>query len=130
RFHRQALGRCGTVRPLQRLIRPGIPRSQSMTDTASAPPSGPPYTRWTSTGAFLLAAVGAGIGLGSIWRFPYVTGANGGGAFVLIYLLTVFGVVMPVLVAELLIGRRGGGSPSRSIALMARGAGASPMWRV
>jgi NSS family neurotransmitter:Na+ symporter len=101
-----------------------------MTETVPAPPSGPPYTRWTSTSAFLLAAVGAGIGLGSIWRFPYVTGANGGGAFVLIYLLTVFGVVMPVLVAELIIGRRGGGSPSRSIFLLAREAGASPLWRV
>ena len=42
----------------------------------------PLYARWTSTGAFLLAAVGAGIGLGSIWRFPYVTGANGGACVV------------------------------------------------
>src|ERR1700752_5149639 len=101
-----------------------------MTDPVSAPPSGPPYTRWTSTSAFMLAAVGAGIGLGSIWRFPYVTGANGGGAFVLIYLLTVFGVVMPVLVAGRIIGRRGGGSPSRSIAKLAREANSSPLWRV
>src|SRR5690606_10870180 len=89
----------------------------------------PLYTRWTSTGAFLLAAVGAGIGLGSIWRFPYVTGANGGGAFVLVYLLAMFGIVMPVLVAELIIGRRGGGNPVHSIARLAREAGVSPTWR-
>lgn len=77
----------------------------------------------------MLAAVGAGIGLGSIWRFPYVTGANGGGAFVLIYVLAAFGIVMPVLVAELIIGRRGGGNPVRSIAQLAREAGVSPLWR-
>src|SRR4051812_14597855 len=101
----------------------------SVIEPAVSPPIGPPYTRWTSTSAFLLAAVGAGIGLGSIWRFPYVTGANGGGAFVLIYVLAAFGIVMPVLVAELIIGRRGGGSPMRSIAKLAREAGASPLWR-
>jgi NSS family neurotransmitter:Na+ symporter len=76
-----------------------------------------------------MAAVGAGIGLGSIWRFPYVTGANGGGAFVLVYLLAMFGIVMPVLVAELMIGRRGGGNPVHSIARLAREAGVSPVWR-
>jgi NSS family neurotransmitter:Na+ symporter len=89
----------------------------------------PLYARWTSTGAFLLAAVGAGIGLGSIWRFPYVTGANGGSAFVIVYLLAAFGIVLPVLVAELMIGRRGGGNPTRSIAKLAREAGVSPAWR-
>ena len=87
------------------------------------------YTRWTSTGAFLLAAVGAGIGLGNIWRFPYVVGANGGAAFVVVYVLAAFGIVMPVLVAELIIGRRGGGSPVRSVAALARESGASPLWR-
>jgi len=103
-----------------------------MTDPASPPsiPAPPLYARWTSTSAFLLASVGAGIGLGSIWRFPYVTGENGGGAFVLIYLLAMFGIVMPVLVAELMIGRRGGGNPVRSITRLCQEAGVNPVWRM
>src|SRR5882672_134784 len=102
-----------------------------MSEPESSSPllAGQSYTRWTSTSAFLLAAVGAGVGLGSIWRFPYVTGINGGGAFVLVYMLAAFGIVMPVLVAELIIGRRGGGNPMRSITKLAREAGVSPAWR-
>ncbi len=98
---------------------------------APTPISGvvPLYTRWTSTPAFVLAAIGAGVGLGNIWRFPYVAGLYGGGAFVVVYVLAAFGIVMPVLLAELIIGRRGGGSPMRSIAALARESGASPLWR-
>lgn len=56
---------------------------------------------------FLLAAVGATIGLGNIWKFPYIMGANGGSAFVLVYLLSILFVAVPILIAEIMLGRRG-----------------------
>lgn len=60
---------------------------------------------WGSKLGFILAAAGSAIGLGNIWRFPYVTGENGGAAFVLIYIILVFGIGFPVMIAELSIGR-------------------------
>lgn len=66
---------------------------------------------WSSKMAFILATVGSAVGLGNIWRFPYVTGENGGGAFVLIYLLCVFLIGLPIMVSELLIGRASKQSP-------------------
>ncbi|HEX8234243.1 MAG TPA: sodium-dependent transporter [Caulobacteraceae bacterium] len=71
---------------------------------------------WTSRFAFLYAAAAAAIGLGSLWRFPYVAGANGGGAFVLLYLLFVFALCVPLMLAEMWIGRRGHGSAVASVA--------------
>ena len=55
--------------------------------------------------AFVLAAAGSAIGLGNIWRFPYTAGENGGGAFVLVYLLFVLFAGLPVLMTELAVGR-------------------------
>ena len=55
---------------------------------------------WGSRSGFILASVGFAVGLGNIWRFPYVTGENGGSAFVLIYLLCAFGIGVPILMAE------------------------------
>ena len=66
---------------------------------------------WSSRFAFIMASVGFAVGLGNIWRFPYVTGENGGSAFVLIYLLCAVAIGIPCLMAELLVGRRGRGSP-------------------
>ena len=60
---------------------------------------------------FILAAAGSAIGLGNIWRFPYTAGQNGGGAFVLIYLVCVIVLCIPVLFAELAIGRASQKSP-------------------
>jgi len=62
-------------------------------------------SQWTSAFGFLLAALGAAVGLGNIWRFSYVAGENGGGAFVLVYVLAVLLVGWPLLIAELAIGR-------------------------
>ena len=62
--------------------------------------------QWGSRIGFILAAAGSAIGLGNIWRFPYMAGENGGGAFVLLYLLCVLLIGLPVLLAELAIGRR------------------------
>lgn len=67
----------------------------------------------------MLAAAGSAIGLGNIWKFPYITGENGGGAFVLVYLLCVFLVGLPVMVAEILIGRTTQSSPVRAIRKLA-----------
>lgn len=76
-----------------------------------------------------MAAIGFAVGLGNIWRFPYLTGENGGGAFVLVYLLCVALIGVPILMAELLIGRRGRGSPPVSIERIAQSEGVSPRWR-
>ncbi len=83
---------------------------------------------WSSRFSFLLAAVGAAVGLGNMWKFPYIAGVGGGGAFVLIYIVAAAAVAVPVLVAELLIGRRGHRSPPFSMAALAREASASPAW--
>ncbi len=61
---------------------------------------------WSSNIGFLLAAIGSAIGLGNIWRFPYITGQHGGGAFVLVYMGCVLAVGIPILLAELLLGRK------------------------
>lgn len=61
--------------------------------------------QWTSKLGFILAAAGSAVGLGNIWRFPYVTGQSGGAAFVLLYLGCVFLICLPYLYAELTIGR-------------------------
>lgn len=62
---------------------------------------------WSGRLAFVLAAAGSAIGLGNLWKFPYITGINGGGAFVLIYLLCIALVGLPILIAEIYIGQKG-----------------------
>lgn len=62
-------------------------------------------SRWSNQLGFILAASGSAIGLGNIWKFPYITGVNGGGAFVLVYLLCIAAVGIPILVAEVYIGK-------------------------
>ncbi|MEK9952751.1 MAG: sodium-dependent transporter, partial [Curvibacter sp.] len=69
-----------------------------MSDTA-------PNDHWRSTAGFLLASLGSAIGLGNVWRFSYVAGENGGGAFLLVYLGLVLLVGIPLLLAEFSIGR-------------------------
>ena len=65
------------------------------------------HGQWSSRWVFILAATGSAVGLGNIWRFPYVTGENGGGAFVLVYLACVLTVGIPIMMSEVLLGRRG-----------------------
>lgn len=62
---------------------------------------------WSSRLAFILAASGSAVGLGNMWKFPYITGVNGGGAFVLIYLGCIALVGLPIFIAELYIGQQG-----------------------
>ncbi|MEM6414169.1 MAG: sodium-dependent transporter [Pseudomonadota bacterium] len=83
---------------------------------------------WSSKIAFVLAAVGSAVGLGNLWRFPYVAGENGGGAFVVFYVICVVLIGLPVLVAELFIGRRGRLSSANSVLRIADAEGRSSLW--
>jgi len=84
---------------------------------------------WSSRPAFLIATIGGAVGLGNLWRFPYVAGEYGGGSFVLIYLGFVFLLGVPLMVGEMLLGRRGHRSPVNSMVALVRSEGASPFWR-
>jgi len=86
-------------------------------------------SHWTSPFAFLMASVGFAVGLGNIWRFPYVAGENGGSAFVMIYLVCAFVIGAPILMAEVMIGRRGDASPPIAMAKVAKESGRSGHWR-
>ena len=66
---------------------------------------------WSSRLMFILAAAGSAVGLGNIWRFPYVAGENGGGVFVLAYLVCIFMIGVPIMIAEITLGRAGRKSP-------------------
>ncbi|KUJ88144.1 MAG: sodium symporter [Halomonas sp. 54_146] len=85
--------------------------------------------RWGSKRAFILAVTGAAVGLGNIWRFPYVAGENGGAAFLLIYVAFVLLLGIPVMMAEILIGRAGRRGPMQALGALAAEAGATPHWR-
>jgi NSS family neurotransmitter:Na+ symporter len=85
---------------------------------------------WSSRLAFILAATGSAVGLGNVWRFPYTTGEYGGGAFVLVYLLCVAMVGIPIMVAEVMLGRRGRQSPINTMRTLARREGRSPAWQL
>ncbi len=84
--------------------------------------------QWSSWRGFLLAAIGFSVGLGNIWRFPYVAGENGGSAFVIIYLICAFVIGLPLLVSELAIGRLGRLDPAGSYRAVAQAAGRSTAW--
>ena len=88
----------------------------------------PIHGMWSSRLAFILAATGSAVGLGNIWRFPYLASDNGGGAFVLVYLGCLFFVGLPVLNAESLIGRHGRRSPITALAQITRETGAPRAW--
>ena len=70
---------------------------------------------WQGNTTFILAAAGSAVGLGNIWKFPYMVGSNGGSAFVFIYLICIFAIGLPVMVSEILIGKYGRKSPINSL---------------
>ncbi|OHC32498.1 MAG: transporter [Pseudomonadales bacterium RIFCSPLOWO2_12_59_9] len=86
-------------------------------------------SQWSSRWVFFLAATGSAVGLGNVWKFPYITGENGGGAFVLVYLACILAIGIPLLMAEFMIGRRGQANPEGAVAALAREARASRHWR-
>lgn len=85
-------------------------------------------TGWKHRGTFILAAAGSAVGLGNIWKFPYITGEYGGGAFVLVYLLCIAVIGIPVMIAEVMVGRRGRANPIDSMRRVAVESGRSPLW--
>ena len=87
------------------------------------------HGQWSSRWAFVLAATGSAVGLGNIWKFPYITGENGGGAFVLVYLLCIAVIGVPIMMAEIMLGRRGRQSPINTMHTLAIEAGHNPHWK-
>lgn len=87
------------------------------------------HGQWSSRLGFVLAVSGSAVGLGNIWRFPYLAGENGGGAFVLVYLVCVFGVGMPIMMAEILLGRRGRRNPVTTMRVLGEEEAGTPHWQ-
>jgi NSS family neurotransmitter:Na+ symporter len=88
-----------------------------------------PHENWSSRLGFLLAAIGAAVGLGNIWKFPYMLGSNGGAAFVLVYLLAIALIATPVMIGEMILGRRGRMSAPATLKKIAGEVGASENWK-
>ncbi len=86
------------------------------------------HGQWSSRWAFILAATGSAVGLGNIWKFPYITGENGGGAFVLVYLASVALIGIPIMMAEVMLGRRGRQSPINTMRSLAKAEGRHGIW--
>ena len=84
---------------------------------------------WSSRFGFIMVTAGAAVGLGNIWKFPYMAGQNGGGIFVLLYLLFIFTIGVPAMIAELMLGRRGRQNPVNTLANLAKESKASPAWQ-
>lgn len=89
-----------------------------------------PRDGWSSRTAFVLAAIGSAVGLGNLVRFPAEAGANGGGAFVLFYVLCIILIGLPVLLCETLIGRHGQAAAPESYRKLAVESGASSAWEL
>jgi neurotransmitter:Na+ symporter, NSS family len=86
------------------------------------------HPHWSSRAGFILAAIGVAVGLGNLWRFSSEAGMNGGGAFVLMYVLVVALIGAPILLAEVAIGRRGQSNAVESALRLARDSAVSPAW--
>ncbi len=85
---------------------------------------------WSSQLSFILAATGAAVGLGNIWKFPYMAGQYGGSAFVFVYLICVILISLPIMIAEMMLGRRGRCNSVDCLKQLAIEQGRSPAWQV
>ena len=101
-----------------------------MSTENTARPSSSIHGIWTKRWTFILSASGSAIGLGNIWKFPYITGENGGSAFVLIYLACIFAIGIPIMIAETMLGRRGRKSPIETMRDMIAASNASGFWLI
>ncbi|MEH6808690.1 MAG: sodium-dependent transporter [Hyphomonas oceanitis] len=86
--------------------------------------------KWGSRFGFIMAAVGSSVGLGNFWRFPYTAGEEGGGAFILIYMMCVLLIGLPLLMAEYAMGRKSGMSAVEGIQSLARAESRSQNWGI
>ncbi|MBL8709110.1 MAG: sodium-dependent transporter [Rhodospirillaceae bacterium] len=84
------------------------------------------HEQWGTRIGFILATIGGAVGLGNLWRFAYVAGENGGGAFLLVYLVCILLIALPLVVAELFLGRSGQGDAIQAFAAAAPGS----RWRL
>lgn len=89
----------------------------------------PGQRKWSNNLMFLAAAIGSAVGISNVWKFTYVAGENGGGAFVLVYVLAIVFVALPALIAEFLVGRRGGASVVKTMDNLRQRDGISRTWR-
>ena len=88
-----------------------------------------PKATWTSRSTFLMAAIGCAVGLGNLWRFPYIAGQNGGSAFIVVYIGFVLLLGVPLIMSELAMGREGKMSAVETMnRLIARGY--HPIWKI
>ena len=85
---------------------------------------------WIGKWTFILAATGSAVGLGNIWGFPYKAGTNGGGAFVLIYLGCILIIGIPIMICEIILGRRAGNSPINAMRSVALESNRSSLWQI
>lgn len=102
--------------------------SASINESSANEPPLANREQWSSRLVFILAATGSAVGLGNIWKFPYITGENGGGAFVLIYLLCIASIGIPIMMAEIMLGRRGRQDPVTTMKKLAKESGHSRAW--
>lgn len=86
--------------------------------------------RWSSHFNFIMVTAGAAVGLGPIWKFPYMAGANGGGAFVLVSLLAMFLIGVPIMMGEIALGRLGRANPVATMRSLAKQNNRSPLWQL
>jgi NSS family neurotransmitter:Na+ symporter len=85
--------------------------------------------KWSSNLMFMAAAIGSAVGISNVWKFTYVAGENGGGAFVLVYITAIAFIALPALIAEFLVGRRGGASVVKSMDNLSQREGIHRAWR-
>jgi len=87
------------------------------------------HGEWSGKFTFFLAATGSAVGLGNLWKFPYIAGSSGGGSFILIYLLCLLLIGLPLMMAEIMLGRMGRQSPVNSLRRVAKMHGLSGSWK-
>jgi len=88
-----------------------------------------PKESWSSKKSFILAATGAAVGLGNIWKFPYMAGDNGGSAFVIVYLICVVLIGLPIMMAEIILGKCGSHNPIDTMKNLAIEANSTTNWK-
>ncbi|MGJ8686369.1 MAG: sodium-dependent transporter [Spongiibacteraceae bacterium] len=87
-----------------------------------------PAITWKNRWTFILAATGSAVGLGNIWKFPYITGEYGGGAFVLVYLGCILLIGIPVMIAEIMVGRATRTDPAHAMAALSKESASTLPW--